>query len=364
MQIAVVGAGVNGLASGIRLAEQGHRVTIFAERRTPDTTSDRSAAAFTPPRGPLSERTLAWVRASCRAFEELARTAPESGVDLALFRELSIEPLAGLPAWAGDVQGFQRLREPPRGWRDGWAAVLPRMDMRRYLPWLEQRFERELGGAFVRARMLDLAEPFDEGFELVVNASGLGARRLARDEAVFPIRGQLVHVPNTLCLDALVCDESRGRPSTYVLPFADRVVIGGTFEPDEWIEECDEPTLLALLERARELLARLGVPNAERLGRKRLAAVAGLRPGRRVGTQEDCVRLERVELAPGRPVVHVYGHGRAGVTLSWGSAEEVARLARGEAAAPGARGRDAGGERGSSGAAGPGEEPRAQARSA
>ena len=41
----------------------------------------------------------------------------------------------------------------------------------------------------------------------------------------------------------------------------------------------------------------------------------GLRPVR------PAVRLERVG-----EVVHCYGHGGAGVTLSWGAAEEVASL--------------------------------------
>lgn len=342
MQIAIVGAGVVGLTAGIRLLESGHSVTIYAERRTPDTTSDRAAAAFTPPRGPLSERMLAWVRESLRTFEELARTTPESGVDLALFRELAREPLAALPAWTADVQGFQRLTELPAPWRDGWAAVLPRMDMTRFAPWLERRFEHELGGAFVSARLLDLAEPFDEGFELVVHAAGLGARRLAHDDALHPVRGQVLHVPNTLHLDTIVVDDARSGPCTYVIPFHDHVVIGGTFEPDEWIEECDEPTLSAMLERARELLARTGVAHAERFGRQRLRALAGLRPARKIGAQEDCVRVERVELAPGKPLVHAYGHGRAGVTLAWGTAAEVARLVTdGAQSAPHARARSA-----------------------
>jgi D-amino-acid oxidase len=45
----------------------------------------------------------------------------------------------------------------------------------------------------------------------------------------------------------------------------------------------------------------------------------GLRPAR------PEVRLE-VEQRQDTRVVHCYGHGGAGVTLSWGSADEVARL--------------------------------------
>jgi len=38
------------------------------------------------------------------------------------------------------------------------------------------------------------------------------------------------------------------------------------------------------------------------------------------------VRLEAGLLPSGRRVVHDYGHGGSGFTLSWGCADEVARL--------------------------------------
>ena len=54
---------------------------------------------------------------------------------------------------------------------------------------------------------------------------------------------------------------------------------------------------------------------------KVLRFVAGLRPYRRPG-----VRLETELLEDGRPLVHHYGHGGGGVTVSWGTAEIAARL--------------------------------------
>ncbi len=48
--------------------------------------------------------------------------------------------------------------------------------------------------------------------------------------------------------------------------------------------------------------------------------VAGLRPARRFG-----VRIERERIGD-KTVVHNYGHGGSGVTMSWGSAEEALRL--------------------------------------
>jgi D-amino-acid oxidase len=38
------------------------------------------------------------------------------------------------------------------------------------------------------------------------------------------------------------------------------------------------------------------------------------------------VRLEREEYRDGTPLVHCYGHGGAGVTLSWGCAADVVAL--------------------------------------
>jgi D-amino-acid oxidase len=46
----------------------------------------------------------------------------------------------------------------------------------------------------------------------------------------------------------------------------------------------------------------------------------GLRPFRRAGVRVECERSDIV--------VHNYGHGGSGVTLSWGSAQDAAHLAR------------------------------------
>jgi D-amino-acid oxidase len=56
-----------------------------------------------------------------------------------------------------------------------------------------------------------------------------------------------------------------------------------------------------------------------------LGHAVGLRPAR-----QD-VRLE-AEPRPAGRLVHNYGHGGAGVTLSWGCAEEVVRLVAAAAA--------------------------------
>ena len=55
---------------------------------------------------------------------------------------------------------------------------------------------------------------------------------------------------------------------------------------------------------------------------KMVEDLVGLRPGRME------VRLEREE-KNGKYLIHNYGHGGSGVTLSWGCADEVVELANG-----------------------------------
>jgi D-amino-acid oxidase len=95
---------------------------------------------------------------------------------------------------------------------------------------------------------------------------------------------------------------------TYVVPRADHVVVGGTDGADDWSRTPSPEIATEILHRATRLVPELA--EATVVGHR-----VGLRPVR------PAVRLER----EGR-VIHCYGQGGAGVTLSWGCAEEVREL--------------------------------------
>jgi D-amino-acid oxidase len=98
----------------------------------------------------------------------------------------------------------------------------------------------------------------------------------------------------------------------YVVPRSRDIVVGGTDDEGEWDRRPDPDTAKLILERAVELVPELAA--AKVVGHK-----VGLRPAR------PQVRVEREEMGNSR-VVHCYGHGGAGVTLSWGCADEVVGL--------------------------------------
>jgi D-amino-acid oxidase len=124
-----------------------------------------------------------------------------------------------------------------------------------------------------------------------------------------------------------VHDDAPGGLVAYVFGFGDRLVLGGTFDAGRDDAQTDAPALDAIIERCRELLRLDGFPRWADLAKTRSRVIAGVRPTRGLGNEYELTRVERDRLPDGRAIIHNYGHGRAGVTLSWATAEDAAELA-------------------------------------
>ncbi|WP_405920537.1 FAD-dependent oxidoreductase [Streptomyces longwoodensis] len=306
--VIVVGGGVIGLTTAVVLAERGHRVRVWTREPAERTTSAVAGGLWWPYHIEPVESARAWALRSLEVYEELAARPSRTGVRLVEGVLGETDP-AEVEAWAaGRLPGLRgaTAAEYPRG--GGLWARLPLVDMPAHLPWLRERLVAAGGTVEVRA-VGDLAEA---DAPVVVNCSGLGARELAGDPAVRPVRGQLVVVENPGIGTWLVSTDADGEP-TYLLPQPGRLLLGGTAEEDAWSTEPDPAVAEAIVRRCAAL--RPEVAGARVLGHR-----VGLRPAR------PAVRLERGTLPDGRPVVHHYGHGGAGVTVAWGCAEEAAGL--------------------------------------
>jgi D-amino-acid oxidase len=309
--VVVVGAGVSGLTTAVCLAEAGVRVRVDAERLPGATTSAAAGAAWDPFLVEPLDKVREWGAVSLGEFTALARRTDVTGVRLVTGTHQSRSERE-MPAWAAAVGaqlcGAGELRP---GYVAGWRYQAPVIDMPRYLAYLTGRLA-EAGGSLRTRRYASTAEALAEA-PTVVNCPGAGARRLLGDPGVTAVRGQIVVVANPGVTEFFCDDTPDAADLVYFYPHGDTVVLGGTAEPDDWSLLPDPATTVAILRRcaAVEPLLRDATVLDNRVG---------LRPVRRPE-----VRLEAEDTPHGR-LLHNYGHGGGGVTVSWGCAREVVRL--------------------------------------
>jgi D-amino-acid oxidase len=301
-RVIVVGAGVVGLSCAVRLLEDGHRVDVLARDLPLETTSSVAAAVWSPYAKP-QEHVVRWARSAYDVFATLCEDE-SSGVVMRTGTELFRE--AGGDVWWHEAlppgAGPDRETSLPAGYASGLTMRTPVVEMPVYLRWLAARVEA-LGGTITRMNLSALPDTD----ALVVNASGIGSRLLGSDHTVAPVRGQVVLVEQVGIDHWWIESEA----PTYIVPRSRDVVLGGTAIDGEWSRTPDAATAQSILERAARIEPRLA-------GARVLLHKVGLRPGR------PTVRLERED-----DVIHCYGHGGCGVTVSWGCADDVAELARG-----------------------------------
>ncbi|PRP91297.1 tRNA 5-methylaminomethyl-2-thiouridine biosynthesis bifunctional protein MnmC [Enhygromyxa salina] len=311
-EIIIIGGGVSGLSCASELATAGRRVQVWTAAPPHQTTSAVAAAFWYPYRVDPIERVGPWAAASYERFATIAGNlalGPTAGVYMREALEVFVERVPD-PPWSRYVDMFRHAvpEELPAGYEHGLVFESPVIDMPRYLPWLVAGLER-LGVEIVpQARPLDSLAPALERAQVVVNTTGLGARELVGDSRLYAVRGQTLRRERGE-LSRVIIDEHGPHGISYVIPRGDDVVLGGVAdERDEDLELRPEQSA-AIFERCARLEPGL-------VDNKPLGASVGLRPCR------DEVRLEQEE-RDGQLIVHDYGHGGAGVTLSWGCAEEV-----------------------------------------
>ena len=307
--IGIVGAGVSGLTCGVLFAELGHRVRIVAEEVGPQTTSAAAGAIWFPYDAEPAEAVIAW---SLETFEVLRRlsTIPGNGVSMLELRSFGRTGELEIPTWALSL-GARSLPPAlvPACLTSGYTLDVPLTDTSLYLDYLTARLHRAGGEIESGLRLVHLEEIGRE-FSTVVNCSGVGAKTLLPDPDIEPHRGQVVIVAGIPQSYAVVCDDP---PLMYAIPRTSDCVFGGTNEISEE-RKPDPATTAAIVAECSRVLA-IEPPAI-------LAQRVGLRPFRRLG-----VCLQAGRLRDGRRVIHNYGHGGSGFTLSWGCARAVLDLA-------------------------------------
>ena len=319
-EVLVVGAGVSGLSCSAALRDAGFPTRVVGERTALASTSATAAAIWWPYEAGPEREVERWAFASLARFEALA-AEPATGVRVTRGFELLRGPNAD-PKWRTRLPGFRTL-DPSElpfdapGVTTAFAYEVPVIEMPVYLEWLAER----AGPVKTGHRYSSLDEALADA-DVVVHCAGLGARELARDSRMQPVRGQLVRVAGRP-VPYWIIDDDHPAGLTYVVPRGSDVVLGGTHETGAEDERVDPSELDAIRARCASLVPEVTAAEVVSTGVGLRPVRLGPEPARRE------VRVERDPDAPaGKVLVHDYGHGGAGVTLSWGCAERVVELVR------------------------------------
>ena len=335
-RIAVVGAGVVGLSTAVCLAEtfgQQLDITVIAERFSPNLTSNRAGAyffmgvgdpkergeylKFEAKYGPPTFHRFKFLYESCDSDEigihpilmycsfEKGSTAQCTSVMRKLCPEYGDISLT-------DAKDLLKLPSRPV---DDFSSIeiykTLTIQPAKYLNWLIDQFRRS-GGVIIQHKVGSLNEL--QNYDVIMNCTGLEARKLVGDTSIYPVRGQMVmvHAPQ-------VGKELRlnygPKSYQYTIPQGDgKVLMGGMPDAHEWSTTYE-------VKKEAEIIERCTAIDPALKGAKVIGGWVGLRPARKT------VRFEVEDDLVGPAVVHNYGHGCNGFILSWGTAIEACRLA-------------------------------------
>ncbi|KAJ6567477.1 hypothetical protein B0H10DRAFT_2111698 [Mycena sp. CBHHK59/15] len=356
----VVGAGVVGLSTAIRVLEAGYDVTLFAEvfptdPKTVKYTSFWAGAVCRPGLGnSLSSQTM-------HIFAQMVKEDPN--VPIATHPIFGYAEVANPEDRKHDAEMKElfpdfRVLDPnelPHGVASGVAFTIFFIDVPQYLAYLWHRFFF-LGGRAFRSKLSSLSDLLSPttgvrlGLEHVardgnitettsgsltfnasalVNCTGLGALSLGdvNDTAMFPTRGETVLLRAPWITSGLQYAWKNG-DITYIIPRGSGVVVlGGTFQADDW-HPSPRPEMVKLMKEHGIAVCRELLPPSKRAdgGIDDLDVIeecVGLRPTRRGGVRVETSWLDGEKKIP---VVHNYGHGGGGYESSWASAHLAVEL--------------------------------------
>lgn len=366
--VLVVGGGVTGLVTSWAMLDKGYHVTIISKEwasfgHQQRLTSQIAGALWEYPPAVCGQHTDAislahskrWAMIAYHIYDQLASNpalALASGVTMKpatfFFHRPVEEDVAQLrkmeEIMASGVRGFARSPDivkkhgvaPAYGAVDAYEHLAPVIDTDQSMAWLMQ-LVRAKGASFVTETLDgDLLEQEERlrhrfGVDIIVNATGLAGTELAGDASCCPIRGGLlraindgVDFPKVEAALTISADAAHSKQEiVFLVPRNDNILlIGGITEPHKGKLDLtlDTPIIKRMRKRCEAFLPALA--NARLDPEYPLAQ--GLRPfrGQNVRVERE---LRKSGEKPSR-VVHSYGHGGSGWSLSFGCASDVLAL--------------------------------------
>jgi D-amino-acid oxidase len=253
--VAVLGSGIMGLSTARLVQEAGFPVTIYAAALPPDTTSNIAGGQFHPyavfHEGQVTPEFMAqFTRAldySWRRFQIMV--GDDYGIRWLPTYVETDSPDAELLEYFPPINRMLSRAEHPFPWTSTLRYDTMYVETGRYL----RQMIRDVQIAGGRIEVRKFATPADIGAlqeTLVFNCTGLGSRELFGDQDLHPARGQLAILEPQPEVDYALT----GGPG-YMFPRPDGIILGGTFEVDQWDTTPDPATIQRIIAAHKRFFA-------------------------------------------------------------------------------------------------------------
>jgi glycine/D-amino acid oxidase-like deaminating enzyme len=258
--VAVLGCGVVGLSTAQLVQEAGFPVTIYTEALPPETTSNIAGGQFHPAYAfKESAVTPEFMAQFTRALDYSWRryqimVGDDYGIRWLPTYVETDSPEAKTIATFPPINRMLTRAEDPFPWGNTLRYDTMYIETGRYL----REMIRDVQIAGGRIEVRKFATPADIAAlpeSLVFNCTGLGSRDLFGDKGLRPARGQLAILePQPEVQYAFT-----GGPG-YMFPRPDGIILGGTFELDQWDTTPEPATIQKIIADHQRFFATLRCP--------------------------------------------------------------------------------------------------------
>jgi len=262
---AVIGAGIMGLTTARLLQQAGWNVTIYTRAPSRHSVSNVGGGQWAPTavfdEAVASPSFIAQYKYASRiahhAYQNLV--GADYGVRFIENYYLSEEPMEGgyylreLPEVFASVSQVQPGQHPFPA-RHVIQTVTMLVEPAMFLRRVRNDFFIA-GGRMVARDFTDLSMILALNETAIFNCTGLGAKSLFDDEELTPAKGQLVLMPPDPAVDYLTVGGGSG--VTYMFSRRGEILLGGSFQLDDWSREPEREVTQRIVEDNRALFDQL-----------------------------------------------------------------------------------------------------------
>ncbi len=260
--VAVLGAGVAGLATAYDLLDQGYEVHIYSDEWSPNLTSNVAAGIWSPlvlsedvpeEKKQLNQRML---ETSEKRFLNSVGDHPEFAgvrfIDSYSFKTANSQ---------GAIKTKHRGEEVVVHFDNGIVKSgrkIHELGIEGQL-FVEDLFSKvkTKGAYLMQRRFQDLNDILNLSEEIIINCTSMGSRELFNDQEFMPVRGQIIYFLPQEGVDFLLYQNVPNSTTSWVsiYPWNDRLILGGVYEQGQ-----EEPVIVpevinGIIENAKKCLS-------------------------------------------------------------------------------------------------------------